>query len=85
MDKVVFAGEFGESMELYVLETTRLQGVDYYLASEVEQGDGDCYILKEIPGKDGEDPAYEIVSDEGLLDYLASIFAEQMDDTDIMF
>ena len=85
MDKVVFTGEFGESMELYVLETTRLQGIDYYLASDVEQGDGNCYILKELPARDGEDPLYEIVSDEGLLDYLASIFGEQMDDADILF
>ena len=85
MDKVVFTGEFGESMELYVLETTRLQGIDYYLASDVEQGDGNCYILKELPSRDGEDPLYEIVSDEGLLDYLASIFGEQMDDADILF
>jgi hypothetical protein len=85
MDKVVFTGEFGESMELYVLETTRLQGIDYYLASDVEQGDGNCYILKELPSRDGGDPLYEIVSDEGLLDYLASIFGEQMDDADILF
>ena len=85
MDKVVFAGEFGESMELYVLETTRLQGEDYILASDVEQGDGECYILKEIPGKAGEDTVYEMVTDDGLLDYLASIFAEQLDDADILF
>ena len=85
MDKVVFTGEFGESMELYVLETTRLQGDDYILSSDVEQGDGECFILKEIPGKEGEDTVYEMVSDDGMLDYLASIFAEQLDDADILF
>ena len=46
MEKIHLEGEDGEKLELYLLETTRLMGENYILASDVEQGDGNCYILK---------------------------------------
>ncbi len=83
MDKILFTGENGEKTELYVLETTRLQGVDYILASDVEVGDGECYILKDTSAENSEEAVYELVEDDTLLDMLAGIFAELLDDVDI--
>ena len=84
MEKIRFTGD-GESIDLYVLDTTKLAGVDYILASDVEAGDGECYILKDVSAPGEPEAVYEIVEDSGVLDYLAGIFAEQMEDVDIEF
>ena len=84
MDKIRFIGE-SEAIELYVLDSTRLAGINYLLASDVEAGDGECYILKETTPEDSAEAVYEMVEDNGILDYLAGIFAEQLEDVDIEF
>ena len=48
-EKIILTGEDGEKLELYILEETRIGGMDYILASDVESGDGNCYILKDNP------------------------------------
>ena len=85
MDKIVLQGEEGDSLELYVLESTRLGAVDYLLATDAEKGDGDCYILKDTSAPEDTDSIYELVTDEHELDYLAGVFAELVDDADIEF
>ena len=83
MDKITFTGVDGDDLELFVLEGTRLGGVDYILAAEEEKGDGDCYILKDVSSSTDSESVYEIVEDEKELDYLIGVFAELLDDTDI--
>ena len=85
MDKILFNGDDGDDIELYVLETTRLGAVDYVLASDVPAGDGECYILKDTSAPEDTESIYEIVEDEHELDYLASVFAELVEDADIEF
>lgn len=82
MEKITFEGENGETMALYVLETTRLAGVDYILTSDVPAGDGNCYILKDVSPEGSDEAVYEMVDDDRQLDYLLSVFAELMDDVD---
>ncbi len=84
MEKIEFQGN-NEKLAFYVLDSTRLAGVDYILASDVETGDGECYILKEVSAPGDTEAVYEMVEDDSLLDYLAGIFAEQMEDVDIEF
>lgn len=85
MDKIIFTDETGNKLELYPLETTRLGGVDYLLASDVETGDGECYILKDLSDKDSEEAVYQMVEDEQELDYLLNIFSELVEDVDFEF
>ena len=85
MDKIVFSGEAGDSIELYVLESTRLGGMDYVLATDKVSGDGDCYILKDVSESESADAVYEMVENEHELEYLASVFAELVEDVDIDF
>lgn len=85
MDKVTFTGENGDAIELFVVESTRLGAVDYVLASDVEQGDGECYILKDTSAAESEESVYEIVEDEHELDYIANVFAELVEGADIAF
>lgn len=84
-DKVVLTGESGDVWELYVLESTRIAGVDYLLTTEAETGDGDCYILKDVSDSGDEDAVYVPVEDDEELDNLLSVFAELLDDVDLEF
>lgn len=85
MEKLTFQGENGEAIALYVLESTRLGGVDYILATDAESGDGDCYIFKDKSDSADDTAVYEMVEDENELDYLLSVFAELLDDVDLEF
>lgn len=84
-EKLIFAGDEGENLELYVVEKTRLGGVDYILAADTETGDGSCYILRDRSGASDETAVFEIVEDEDELDNLLSVFAELVDDLDLEF
>ena len=83
MDKIKLDGESGDSLELYVLESTRLMGENYLLAADTMQGDGNCYILRDRSTQDSEEAVYELVQDDGLLDHLLSVFAELLEDVDL--
>ena len=83
MEKITFTGDAGDTIELFILESTRLAGQDYILASDVEAGDGNCYILKELSAPEGEETTYEIVEDDRELDYLLSVFGELLEDVDL--
>lgn len=83
MEKILLEGD-KDSIECYILDSTRLAGRDYILVSDVEGGDGDCYILEMIRTEKGIE-TYEPVEDEILLDQLANIFGEQLEDLDIEY
>ena len=85
MEKIVFDGEDGEKLELFVIDSTKLAGKDYILAADAEVGDGSCYILRDVSDSESSDAVYEMVEDDNELDYLLSVFAEQMDDIDLEY
>ena len=84
MEKITLTGE-NDSIELYILESTRLGAVDYVLASDVAGGDGECYILKDVSSPEDSESVYEIVEDEHELDYLSGVFGALLADADIRF
>ena len=84
MEKIILHGD-SEDLELFVLDSTRLAGKEYLLVTDVEDGDGDCYILEELTAEGAAEAVYRIVDDEALLDNLAGIFGEQMEDVDIEY
>lgn len=73
------APDTGEEIELYVLEQTCINGMNYILATEEEEEDGDAYILKEVSAEN-EDVIYEFVDDEIEFDAIARVFVEMMDE-----
>lgn len=75
--------ESGESIELYVLEETRISGKDYILAADTPDEDGECYILRDNSGSEEAEALYEIVEDDNELDYLLGIFSELLEDVEI--
>ena len=83
-EKIVLTDESGENITLYAVEETRVAGVNYLLAAE-EEGDGSCYILRDISSPEDADAIYEIVEDEDELDYLFYIFKELVGDIDLLY
>lgn len=84
MEKISFMPEGEEAVEFYVLEQTRLGGVDYLLVTDKEDGDADALILKDM-AKDGEaESIYEIVSDDKELQAVAAIFEDMLEDVEFI-
>lgn len=80
MEKISFVPEGQEAVEFYVLEQTRLGGVDYLLVTDQEDGDAQALILKDL-SKDGDtEGIYEIVSEDKELAAVAAIFEDMLED-----
>lgn len=80
MDKITFQPEGENPVDFYVLEQTRIGGVNYILVTDFEEGDGEALILKDL-SKDGEEESvFAIVSDDKELDAVAQIFESMLDD-----
>lgn len=82
MEKITFSpeGMDGEAVDFYVLEQTRIGGVNYILVTDEEEGDGEALILKDL-SEDGEaESIYDIVDDEKELEAVAQVFQSMLDD-----
>ena len=64
LEKITFRPEGEEPVEFYVLEQTRIGGHNYILVTDVEEGDGDALILKDMSQDGEEDSIYDVVSDD---------------------
>lgn len=84
---IPFVTDDGEELELYVLEQTKLNGLNYLLVADTldeEDDDVTVYIMKETVAKEGEELAfYEFVEEDGELEALGKIFEELLEDVDI--
>lgn len=84
MEKVIFrAPDSEESIAFYVVEQTRINGVDYLLVSVEEDGDSDAFILKDVSTEGDSEAMYEMVESEEELGYISRVFAEILEDVDI--
>lgn len=82
MEKITFCpdGTDGEAVDFYVLEQTRIGGMNYILVTDVEDGDGEALILKDL-SQDGEaESVYAIVEDDEELNAVAQVFQSMMED-----
>ena len=61
MEKITFCPEDGEAVEFFVLEQTRLGGVDYILVIECFVVDEDEVILMDVFVREVEDAFLSIV------------------------
>lgn len=83
MEKLTFVTDDNENVELYIIEETRANGVNYLLvtdSSDEEDTDAECYILKDTSSEADADAVYEFVEDDTEFDVISRIFAELMDD-----
>lgn len=83
MEKLTFVTDDNENVELYIIEETRANGVNYLLvtdSSDEEDTDAECYILKDTSSEADADAVYEFVEDDTEFYAISRIFAELMDD-----
>ena len=72
LEKITFRPEGEETVEFYVLEQTRIGGHNYILVTDVEEGDGDALILKDMSQDDEE------------LEAVSGVFADMLEDVDLI-
>ncbi len=84
MDKITIEIEDGVTADFFVLEETTVGGIDYFLVTEEEEGDGEAMILKDLSSKNDEEAVFEFVEDDTELKAIGAIFADLMDNTDLV-
>ena len=84
-EKMITLVDDDQTIEFYVVEETRLNGVNYLLVTDAkdDEEEGDCYILKDMSKPEDTDALYEFVEDDDELDGLMKIFMELLEDVDI--
>lgn len=82
--KLTFNTEDGESIELYVIEQTRIGGKNYLLVTEEADGDGEAMILRDLSGDTDQESIYEFVEDDDELQAVGSVFESMLDDVEIV-
>ena len=84
MEKISFTHkETGETVDFYVLEETRLNGVDYILVTDSQEDDGEALILKDLSSDGDSEALYEIVEDDQELESVMGIFEQLLEDVDL--
>ena len=82
---ITFTDENGNQIEFEIIEETRINGVNYILVTDdVENEEADAYILKDVSSDEDEDAVYEMVEEESEIDYIGKIFAETLEDVEII-
>lgn len=80
--QIIFTTEDGEEIAFYVLEETKISGVNYLLVTDSNEEEAEALILKEVNG-DEEETVYDIVEDEEELKAVSKVFEELLDDIKI--
>ena len=83
MEKIVFQTETEESVEFYVLEQTRIGGIDYILVTDSKEDDAEALILRDMSQPGEEQALYEIVTDDEELNAVAAVFENMLDDIEL--
>lgn len=84
-EKIVFIDEDGKEIEMFVVEETRINNVNYILVTDDDEDDeATAYILKDVSDDKDEDAVYEMVEEDSEIEYIGKIFAELLDDVDII-
>lgn len=82
--KITLTAEGNETVDFFVLEETRINGMNYLLVTDSQDDeDGECYILKDLSGAEDAEAVYEFVENDAEIDYLLNIFTELMEDMDV--
>ncbi len=83
MDKITFQLNENETAELYVVEQTRIAGVNYLLVTEEEKGDGEAFILKEVSAAEDTMGEYTDELTDKEFEAVAAIFSELLEDIEL--
>ena len=79
-EKITLQTDTGEAVDFFVLEETRINGMNYLLVTDSEE---EGYILKDVSKAEDSDAVYEFVENDDEMDYLFKIFTELMEDMEV--
>lgn len=83
MEKIAFTLDGAQTVWFYVLERTKIGGINYILVTEEEEGDCDAMILKEISKEEDTESVYEIVEEDTELSAVAAVFENLLQDVEL--
>ncbi len=84
MEKLIFTTpDTQEEVEFYIIEQTRINGMNYLLVTESDEEEAEAYILKDISKIEESDSVYEIVEDDEELEAISKVFSELLEDIDL--
>ena len=79
-EKITFSPDGEETVDFYVLEQTKIAGVNYILVTDIEDGDGEALILKDLSNPEDTESVYEIVSEDKELEAVAGVFEDLLEE-----
>ena len=83
MEKIKFMSEEMQEVEFFVLEQTKVNGMSYILVTDSEEGDAECWIMKDVSEEDSIESVYDFVEDDDELYAVSKVFEELLEDIDI--
>lgn len=83
MEKLKFELEDGTTVDFFVEEQTKVNGVNYLLVTDSQDEEAEAYILKDISATEDDMAEYVIVEDDVELLALSKVFQEMLEDTEI--
>lgn len=83
MEKIKFVSEEMQEIEFFVLEQTKINGISYILVTDSEEGDAECWIMRDISAENSSESIYDMVEDEEELYAVSKVFEELLEDIDI--
>ncbi len=83
MEKLIFiTPDTQEEVQFYIIEQTRINGMNYLLVTESDEEETEAYILKDTSKTEESDSIYEMVEDEEL-EAISKVFSELLEDIDL--
>ena len=83
MEKIKFVSEEMQEIEFFVLEQTKVNGISYILVTDSEEGDAECWIMKDVSEEAAIESIYDFVEDDEELYAVSKVFEELLEDIDI--
>ena len=83
MEKIKFMSEEMQEIEFFVLEQTKVNGMSYILVTDSEEGDAECWIMKDVSAEDSIESIYDFVEEDEELYAVSKVFEELLEDIDI--
>ena len=77
--KIILTADDGTEAEFFIIDTTKVNDIDYILVCDSADPDEGYYILKDLSSPADEEALYEMVEDETERDAVAQIFEQLLD------
>jgi len=82
---ITFTDEDDNEVKLHVIEQTKINGFNYLLVEEdTDDEEPEALILRETSEEGAAEAVYDVVDDETELQAIADVFAELLEDIEII-